>query len=453
MDQQADNGVRLPWSRSDRRVPRLIMRPVQSFLETEAAGGILLLAATVMALVWANLPDAHYDRFWGRTLSIDTGGWSVHVSLREFIGEGLMTLFFFVVGLEVKRELTTGELRERKVAQLPIAAAIGGMILPALIYLSLNAGKPGQEGWGIPMATDLAFAVALVMAFGKGLPPGLRMFVLALAVVDDVGTVLVVALFYGGGIHAAALAMAAALVGLMAMLYRGHVRWMPAYVLLGIGVWLATAGSGLQPTIAGAVLGLLTPSRPFQRPAAVSEEAHRTADQTVDDPWPPDADAHHWLRLAWLSREAVSPLARLERALHPWVSYLIVPLFALANVGVSLAGGTLGSAARSPVTWGIVAARLLGKPLGIMAGAFLAMRLGVAILPSGLRWRHILAAGSTAGVGLVVSLFVADLAFDPGALLNSARVGILVGSACAALVGALLLFRARATVAEGPAGS
>jgi len=419
----------------------LIVRPLQSFLETEAAGGVFLLAATVVALAWANIGDS-YVSFWTRPLSLSVSGWSVEMSLGEFAGEGLMTLFFFVAGLEIKRELSTGELRDRKVAALPMIAAAVGMAVPALIYAALNANGPGARGWGIPMATDVAFVLALVIVAGRRLPTGVRTFLLALAIMDDVLTIVVIAVFYAGGVEAVPLVVAAGLIGAMAALHVGHVRWMPIYVLLGLGVWYAFLQSGVHAAIAGAVLGLLTPSRPFQRPAAVSQEAHRIADETVDDPQPPDADAHLWARLAELSREAVSPLAWLEASLHPWSSFLVVPLFALANVGVDLSGGALGPALRSPVAIGIVLGRVAGKAVGITGGAYLAVRLGAAVLPSGVRWNHIFVAAVAAGIGLAVPLFVAETAFTDPTLLAEAKVGILVGSGIAATAGWFLMKRA-----------
>jgi len=418
-----------------------VVRPLQSFLETEAAGGVFLLAATVVALAWANIGDS-YVSFWTRPLSLSVSGWSVEMSLGEFAGEGLMTLFFFVAGLEIKRELSTGELRDRKVAALPMIAAAVGMAVPALIYAALNANGPGARGWGIPMATDVAFVLALVIVAGRRLPTGVRTFLLALAIMDDVLTIVVIAVFYAGGVEAVPLVVAAGLIGAMAALHVGHVRWMPIYVLLGLGVWYAFLQSGVHAAIAGAVLGLLTPSRPFQRPAAVSQEAHRIADETVDDPQPPDADAHLWARLAELSREAVSPLAWLEASLHPWSSFLVVPLFALANVGVDLSGGALGSALRSPVAIGIVLGRVAGKAVGITGGAYLAVRLGAAVLPSGVRWNHIFVAAVAAGIGLAVPLFVAETAFTDPTLLAEAKVGILVGSGIAATAGWFLMKRA-----------
>ena len=418
-----------------------MVRPLQSFLETEAAGGVFLLAATVVALAWANIGDS-YVSFWTRPLSLSVSGWSVEMSLGEFAGEGLMTLFFFVAGLEIKRELSTGELRDRKVAALPMIAAAVGMAVPALIYAALNANGPGARGWGIPMATDVAFVLALVIVAGRRLPTGVRTFLLALAIMDDVLTIVVIAVFYAGGVEAVPLVVAAGLIGAMAALHVGHVRWMPIYVLLGLGVWYAFLQSGVHAAIAGAVLGLLTPSRPFQRPAAVSQEAHRIADETVDDPQPPDADAHLWARLAELSREAVSPLAWLEASLHPWSSFLAVPLFALANVGVDLSGGALGPALRSPVAIGIVLGRVAGKAVGITGGAYLAVRLGAAVLPSGVRWNHIFVAAVAAGIGLAVPLFVAETAFTDPTLLAEAKVGILVGSGIAATAGWFLMKRA-----------
>ncbi len=440
----AEEAIRPSWSDSARPVPRLVLRPLQTFLQTEQAGGVLLLAAAVAALVWANSPwRGAYDSFWHAQLTIGIGSWSLAEDLQHWVNDALMALFFLVVGLEIKRELLTGELREPRVAALPAIAALGGMAVPALLYLAINAGGEEARGWGIPMATDIAFALGVLALVGGRLPAALKSFLLALAIVDDIGAILVIAIFYSGSIQVLALLAAGALLALILVLQRLQVRWTVVYVLLGLGVWLATFESGMHATIAGVALGLATPAVPFQRPRAVSLEAHRIADETVDDPVPPDADAHHWLHLAGLTREAVSPLARAEHVLHPWTSYVIVPLFALANAGVSISSATLGEALSSGVTLGVVAGLVVGKTVGVTAFTWAATRTGITRLPDGVRWRHLVGVAALAGIGFTVSLFITSLAFQRPQLQDGAKVGILAASLLAGLLGALLLFRSQ----------
>ncbi|HEX9124589.1 MAG TPA: Na+/H+ antiporter NhaA, partial [Actinomycetota bacterium] len=389
---------------------------------------------------WANSPWREgYERLWHTTFTAGVGDWSISEDLRHWVNDGLMALFFLVVGLEIKRELFTGELRDRRTAILPAIAALGGMVVPALIYLALNAGGEGASGWGIPMATDIAFALGVLTLAARHAPSNLKPFLLTLAIVDDIGAIIVIALFYSGGLTWGALGVAFGLCGLIVLLERIHVRAGAVYVVLGVGVWLATFESGVHPTIAGVALGLLTPAVPFQRPRAVSEEAHRVADETVDDPFPPDADAHLWLLLAGLSREAVSPLARLEEVLHPWTSWVIVPLFALANAGVALSGSALREASTSPVAVGILLGLVVGKVAGISLASLLAVKTGLARLPESVRWRDLVGTAAVAGIGFTVSLFIAELAFDQAALRDTAKVGILAASLVAGLAGFLLL--------------
>jgi NhaA family Na+:H+ antiporter len=285
------------------------------------------------------------------------------------------------------------------------------------------------------MATDTAFALGVLTLAARRAPANLKPFLLTLAIVDDIGAILVLALFYSEGITWGALAAAGALCAGIFLLERIGVRATAVYVVLGIAVWVATFESGIHPSIAGVALGLLTPAVPFQRPRAVSEEAHRVADETVDDPVPPDADSHHWLRLAWLSREAVSPLARLESTLHPWTSFVVVPLFALANAGVHLTGARLLDATTSRIVLGIVLGLVVGKPLGISLGSFVAVRAGIARLPAGVAWRDLVGAAVIAGIGFTVSLFVAELAFVSVELVDTAKIGILAASIVAGAAG------------------
>ncbi len=432
--------VRLPWSRSDRPIPRRILRPLQAFLETETAGGVLLLAATLTALAWANSPWRDlYERLWQIRAGVRLGPWEVSRDLRHWVNDGLMTLFFLVVGLEIKRELLTGELRGGRPALAPVVAAVGGMLGPALVYLALNPSGEAARGWGIPMATDIAFALGVLGLAAGPAAAGLKPFLLTLAIVDDIGAILVIALFYSGRVEVPALAVAAGLCGLIALLRRIGVRAGAVYLLLGTLVWAAGAGSGVHPTIAGIALGLLTPAAPLQRPRAVSEEARRVADETVDEPVPPDADAHHWLYLAALAREAVSPLARLEALVHPWTGSVIVPLFALANAGVELSAGALGAAAGSPVARGVFLGLVAGKLAGVAGGALAASRLAGTSLPGGSGLRPLVGAAQVAGIGFTVSLFVADLAFADPALRDVAKVAILAASAVAGLIAAAIL--------------
>ena len=440
-----EGSLRATWFRSDRTLARVI-QPLQAFLYTEASGGILLLLAAAAALVWANSPwRASYEALWTTTLRIDLGGFVVAEDLRHWVSDGLMALFFFVVGLEIKRELTTGELRSPRSVALPAVAALGGMVVPAAIYLALNAGGDGAAGWGIPMATDIAFAVGVLTLAARRAPSGLKPFLLTLAIVDDIGAIIVIAIFYTADIDWAALAVAAGIVVVIVGLRRSHVRFLPIYVALGAGVWLATYESGVHATIAGVVLGLLTPAVPFQRPDAVSREAHRVADETLDHPDPPDADAAQWLLLASLSRETVSSLARLEALLHPWTSFVVVPLFALANAGVYLSGGTLREAVTSPISLGVILGLVVGKTVGITGASWIATRTGVGALPAGVRWSQLAGAAIVAGIGFTVSLLVAGLAFGEGPRLDVAKAGILAASTLAGAVGYLVISRTSAS--------
>ena len=434
--------LNLPWSRTERRMPRLLVRPLQQFLETEASGGIVLLFAAVAALVWANVAGGSYEKVWHTEFTVGVGRWAITEDLRHWINDAAMAIFFFVVGLEIKRELISGELRDRRAAALPAIAALGGMVVPALVYLGLTAGEDASRGWGIPMATDIAFAVGVLAVAGRGLPSGLRLFLLTLAIVDDIGAIVVIAIFYSGSISFTALGVAAGLLGFMTVLRRVQVRPGVLYLFLAIGVWIAVFESGVHATIAGVALALVTPAVALQRPRAVSDEAHRIAQQTSDEPEPPDVDAPHWLRLAGLSREAVSPLAHLEHALHPWTSFVIVPLFALANAGVRIGGDVLRDAAPLRVAAGVFAGLVVGKLIGVTLGAFIATRLGIGRLPDGASWIHVVGVAAVAGIGFTVSLFIASLAFTDPTMLDAARLGIVAGSVLSGIAGSVILTRA-----------
>ena len=424
------------WVSSDRPVPRRLARPLRSFLATEAAGGIVLLAATLVALIWVNSPwDASYARLWETSAGFRIGNFEVVESLQHWVNDGLMTIFFFVVGLEIKRELVAGELNNARKAALPAIAAAGGVLVPAAIYAALNAGGEGSAGWGIPMATDIAFAVGLIALLGRRCPPALKVFLLSLAIVDDIIAIVVIALFYAGDLSMGWLSLALVALGSVPLLKRLRVRWTPIYVVLGSFAWLAMLESGVHATIAGVALGLLTPALPFD--PAGAEDAIATAGNLADDPNPVD------LRATVVQANEVVPVAeRLQHLLHPWSSYVIVPIFALANTGVVLSADAIGDALSSRVTLGIVLGLVLGKIAGITAASWLAVRGGVGALPDDVTWGHLVGASAVAGIGFTVSLFVAELAFTDARLISEAKIGILGASILATLLGAAFLRRA-----------
>ncbi|MGH2539549.1 MAG: Na+/H+ antiporter NhaA [Actinomycetota bacterium] len=447
--------IRSPWSRSDRPLPRRVLRPLQEYLQTSIASASLLFVAVIGALVWANSPwNASYEALFGTRFQVRLGSLvDLDQDLHFWVNDGLMTLFFLVVGLEIKREVVSGELREVGVATVPILAALGGMLVPALLYLAIAGGNETGRGWGIPMATDIAFALGVLALVGAHASPSLRPLLLTLAIVDDIGAIIVIAVFYTGGVEPAALFGAVAVIGVIALANVLHIRSLMVYVGLGALLWYATYRTGIHPTIAGVVLGLLTPAAPFQRAAAVSEEARRTADETSDDPEPVDGDARWWLRLAWLSREAVSPLARTEHALLPWTSFVILPIFALANAGVSLSPSVLADALTAPVTVGVFVGLVLGKPLGVLGGSSIAVRTGLGRLARDVGWGDLAGMGVTAGVGFTVALFVAELAFDHGPRLSEAKVGILAGSLVAGIAGYVTMRLSPIPAAAGSDGA
>jgi NhaA family Na+:H+ antiporter len=409
----------------------VVLRPLVDFLHTEAAGGVVLLAATVVALAWANSPlQDSYTDLWNTELALTLGHHTLELDLQGWVNDGLMAVFFLVVGLEIKRELVEGELREPRRAAMPAIAAVGGMVLPALIYTAINAGGDGAAGWGIPMATDIAMAVGVLSLLGRRVAPSLKLFLLALAIVDDIGAILVIALFYSGDIHLDALALAAGIVLLVGVVRRAGVRPIAVYVLLGVGLWLAIHESGLHATLAGVILGLMAPTRPIRQRRFIDEDA-------LTDLSSPEA-AHETIVLA---KESVSVVEYLEHLLHPWTSFVILPIFALANAGIPLSSQALSDAASSPITYGVVAGLVVGKLAGVTLFTWLAARLRIGVLPVGARWRDIVGVAILAGIGFTVSIFVAGLAFDDAGLQNEAKVGILAASAIAATAGSFVLLR------------
>jgi NhaA family Na+:H+ antiporter len=422
-------------------VPRRVVRPLQEFLQASTSGGLVLVAAAIVALVWANSPAADtYERLWRNDVSIGVGGWSLEEPLRFWVDDGLMALFFLVVGLEIKREFVIGELRELRAAILPVVAAVAGMVLPAVVYLSINAGHIGSRGWAIAMPTDIAFTLGILALATRKAPPGLKAFILGLAIVDDILTIVVLALFFRTGVKLGPLLLVALLAAAMFLLERVDIRATVVYAGLGIVMWLAMNAAGVEPALTGVIVGLLTPAFPFRRPRHVSEEAIRVADETTDDPEPPDADAHWWLLLATLSREAVSPLARIEHFLLPWTTLAVLPLFALANAGVHLSVGALPEQLTSSIAIGIVLGHVGGKILGIGAGSWFVVRIGAARLPDGTRLPQIFSVATAGGIAFTVSLYVAGVAFKGSPeLIEQAKVGILASGLIAGPLGYVLL--------------
>jgi Na+:H+ antiporter, NhaA family len=406
-----------------------LIRPLVDFLHTEAAGGAVLVAATVVALVWANSPwDTSYDDLWSTQLAVSLGERELDLDLRQWINDGLMTLFFFVVGLEIKRELVEGELRDPRKALLPVCAALGGMVAPALIYAAFNAGGEGSRGWGIPMATDIAVAVGVLSLMGSRASPSLKLFLLALAIVDDIGAILVIAVFYTDEIRGDALLAAVGLVLVLAAMRRGGVQSIAAFAVVGVAFWFTLHESGIHATLAGALLGLMTPTQPIRQA------------ELIDVGELADVSSYQAARqTATAAREAVSVVEWLEHRLHWWTSFVVVPLFALANAGIPLSGDTVGDALTSPVAGGIVVGLVVGKVVGITGFTWLAVRLRIARLPENATWSGIVGVSALAGIGFTVSIFITGLAFSGEPLEDQAKVAILAASLLAAAIGSSLI--------------
>ncbi|MPZ59692.1 MAG: Na+/H+ antiporter NhaA [Propionibacteriales bacterium] len=380
---------------------RRARRPLPEFLHDEAVGGVVLLVATVVALVWVNSPAGDlYERLWHASLTIGSGPAAISDDLQHWVNDAAMVLFFFLVGLEIKRELAVGELREPRAAALPVVAAVGGVVVPAALYLGIAGGTPAASGWGIPMATDIAFAIGVLAVLGRWIPAGARLFLLSVAIVDDIIAVVVIAIAYSGALSFGWLAAALGGLALVVVMRRAGTTWVAAYVVVGVLVWYAMFHSGVHATIAGVALGLLTPASPVN------------GRRVLED---------------------------LEHYVHPVAAFVVVPLFALANAGVDLRGGVVVDALSSRPVWAVVVGLLVGKTVGIGAAVFAARRLGLVSLPADVPGRVVWGLATLAGIGFTVSLFITGLAFDDPALIGQAKVGILTGSALAAAVGAGLL--------------
>jgi NhaA family Na+:H+ antiporter len=421
---------------------RQVLLPAERFIYSETISGALLLLCAIGALAWANSPwSPSYFALRDTPVSFRAGAFSLALDLQHWINDGLMAIFFFVVALEIKRELVFGDLSDRRKAALPVAAALGGMILPAGLYLALNFGGTGVMGWGIPMATDIAFAVAILALLGARVPPQLRIFLLSFAIADDVGSILVIAIYYTEHFSLPAMGLAIAVLGLiLAMRWLGF-RSTMAYVLPAVVFWGAMHQSGVHATIAGVILGAITPAKSSGHKGSFVEAVRNALPDVRDSLDGEDSERNEVMlgRIEELARQTESPLERLERMVHPWTSYLVLPLFALVNAGVALSTEFMRQAFTSAVTLGVMLGLVLGKVVGFTGFAWLAVRLGWAALPGGVAWRHIAGAGLIGGVGFTVSLFITGLAFSDTVLIEEAKVGVLAASIIAALGGYLFL--------------
>ncbi|MFW6074401.1 MAG: Na+/H+ antiporter NhaA [Chloroflexota bacterium] len=417
------------------------MAPFRQFAQTEASGGILLILAAILAMMWANAPwDLNYDDFWHTYIGIEAGPFALEETLQHWINDGLMVIFFFVVGLEIKREILVGELASARKAMLPVAGAFGGAVVPAGIYLVFNAGTNAQDGWGIPMATDIAFSLGVLALLGSRVPLALKVFLTAFAIVDDIIAVLVIALFYTSSIEMSYLILGAGVLLILALANILHVNSLLVYSVLGVVLWLAFLQSGVHATIAGVLLAFTIPARTRIDTESFIAEMRESLDQFVAAASPGESiltNPEHQSSLHKLQdaiEEVESPMAKLEHALHPWTSFVIIPIFALANAGVYL--GDMGfGALTSPIALGVALGLIFGKQLGITLLTWIAVRFGLTDLPSGIGWSHIYGAATLGGIGFTMSLFIGGLAFESDDTLNFAKVGILGGSLISGLVG------------------
>ena len=425
----------------------VLLKPINEFLHQEASGGILLMICTVLALAWANSPWFHsYHDLWHSHIVVNLGNLlNLDYSLHYWINDGLMAIFFFTVGLEIKRELLVGELSSMQKASLPIAGAIGGMVAPALLYAIFNAGGEGFNGWGIPMATDIAFVVGIMALLGPRIPLTLKIFVLALAIADDIGAVLVIAIFYTAEILITALIIAGVVLVLLVVLNKLGTKSLIPYTVLGIILWLAFLKSGVHATIAGVLLAFTIPASSRYNTQKFSEKVKdliNKFDSTGDHGQNVLSNQERQTDVMAIEescQKVLTPLQRFEHGLHPWVAFFIIPVFALANAGVTLAGLDILAALFSPVSLGIIIGLFIGKQFGIFAFSFVAVKLKLASLPEGVNWKNLYGAGILAGIGFTMSLFIAGLAFNDPALLDLSKIGILTGSLLSGVVGFVFL--------------
>lgn len=435
---------------SSKIAKRLIIDPFQWFFQRETSGGLVLFTAAIIAILWANSPwQAAYFQLWHIPFVIGFEGLNLSLPLHTWINDGCMAIFFFLVGLEIKRELLVGELSSFRQALLPIMAAVGGMTIPGLLYLLLNPpGTTFAMGWGIPTVTDIAFSLGVLALLGNRVPLFLKIFLTALAIVDDLGAILIIALFYSSELHGLFLIAAAVTVVVLISLNRLAVRWLPAYLGLGFMLWLCMLYSGIHPTLAGVILALTIPAgsvikvdtfceeglsvlqrlqmqcTPANHCSILTEDDYQTSVQNIED----------------LCEEAQAPLQRLEHMLHPWVTYGIMPLFAFANAGVSLSVSSFRSALSHPITFGVVLGLVLGKQIGITLFSWLMVKFHLAELPEGIHWGHLYGLACLGGIGFTMSLFISGLAFQ-GSQQDIAKIGIIAASIASGGLGWLVLFK------------
>ncbi len=416
---------------------------MRSFTSSSASGGIVLMVAAIAALIWANSPWAEtYGALWHTELGIRFGESAFTRDLHFWVNDALMAVFFLVVGLEIKREVLVGELASVRKAALPVAAALGGAVLPALIYLAIvGPGGPESRGWGVPMATDIAFALGVLALVGRRAPFGLRIFLTALAIADDLLAVLVIAVFYTADLALGALALVGAVLALLVVANRLGIRRPVVYAVLGVALWIAVEASGVHATIAGVLLALTIPARTrIDAPAFLADSRRTLADVELQESGGGEIGERHaamW-ELEDLVEHAQAPMMRMEHALQPWVAYLIVPLFALANAGVALTAD-VGSIVTDPVVLGVLVGLVVGKQIGITAAAYAVVRAGYASLPEGVSWSQIYGVAWLGGIGFTMSLFVGELAFEDPETIAAAKIGILGASVIAGVVGYVLL--------------
>jgi NhaA family Na+:H+ antiporter len=431
-------------SRRGRPLPKRIITtltsPVQRFIAIESASGIVLMAAALAAFLWANSPwAAAYFDFLHVPIGIGAGGWRLELDLHHWVNDLLMALFFFLVGLEIKRELLVGELAGWRKAALPGFGALGGMVVPAAVYVAFTLGTPEIRGWGVPMATDIAFALGVLALLGERVPLALKVFLLALAIVDDLGAVLVIALFYTDALDLPALGLSLLFWALALFYGRAGGGRALLFLLLGLPMWYFMVRSGIHATIAGVLMALAVPLRHGLSVEELREELRWSSGTEFEQ-----IEARIG-QLEGVLEHAHSPLHRIEHALAPYVAFLVMPVFAFCNAGVAL--GEIAGGVVSPVSIGVFLGLLLGKPVGVVAFAWLAVALGLAALPASVRWLNMLGVGLLAGIGFTMSLFIANLAFATPAALDQAKVGVLAASVVAALIGLLTLW---ATAPQAP---
>lgn len=431
-------------------LPQVIPRPqilteralsaLERFSHIEAVSGIALLLAAVVALVWANSSIAEsYDHFWHMPVTISLGDFTISRSLHFLVNDGLMTVFFLVVGAEIRQEIYDGALASMKLATLPLGAALGGVLMPASLYLLLNHGTAASNGWAVPTATDIAFAVGVLALLGKSIPGGVRILLLALAIIDDIVAILIIAAFYTASLDYMGLAVAVAGMLLVLAFQRMGIGKAYAYLLPGALVWFGLAKMGVHPTLAGVILGLMTPvvSKPMkERPLEMIQRTfHELVDRVGHASDGPKEMAQPLKQLQQAQREILPPVHRIQLGLHPWVAFGVMPLFALANAGVSLQGLNLNDPIAHGVFFGVALALVLGKPLGVMLASFALVKLNICQLPDGVTWTGVSLVGLLAGIGFTMSIFISSLAFDDPMLLSTAKLGVLVASSLAAAIG------------------